>query len=378
MNASYAAHRPGATPAPRRAGFTVTELLVVISLIVILILIAVPGFQAMIRSSDGALAETQLRAALRVARDAALRSSGRGDGAAVFYFDRGGRTRVVPCVKVADLLDQDASGNDVTREVFAPAPGLVATELPRGWSVRAYVPAGAIEGQWYARYAGAPESNQTSWLFPETDFYDDGSSNGTAGSGKDRSTFMVRFEAGSGIMIPSPATPALVISPRASAAGRTGSPFVVGGREYRADRADDLGRFVRRVVTSPDLDAAQRRQLVGRESADMVLARPVTALALYEERELGSALGIPLDRDSGTIYKWDPAAPATAAAYVAGGPNPASEDTIRRWLTGDTNFDGAVVSAAASNNPSAVDAPLARLFAIDRTSGLLRPLEVQP
>ena len=64
------------------SGFTLTELMVVISIVVLLMAIALPAFTGMVRDSEKSLADNQLRVAVGAGRDAAIRSSS-GDGAAV-------------------------------------------------------------------------------------------------------------------------------------------------------------------------------------------------------------------------------------------------------------------------------------------------------
>jgi hypothetical protein len=332
----------------------------------------------MIRSSESALAETQLRAATRVARDAALRSNGRSDSAAVFFFDRAGRITVVPCEKVGELADLDSNNQPVTREVFVPAPGLQPLSLPKGWSVRAYAPGELLSDDWYGRSpARSANSTRPFWLFPETDFYD----TEVANDGPTRSTFMIRFQGGTGVMTTAPAEPALVFAPRPSGKNRpTGQPM----GDYRADRAEDPVKFVRRILSDPRLTAVQRRQLIGRESGDMVAARPVPAVALYEERDLAAAFGLRV-ADTGTLYEPPPTSGNAAnmsgyqPRYVTA--SNLTDERIANWIIGDTNLNGQVerldvnVSSATAPTP---DAPVARLYGVDRYTGALKRLETQP
>lgn len=373
-------------PHPRtsraRAAFTITELLVVITLIIILVLIAVPSFSAMIYSSEESLAESQLRAAMRAARDAAVRSSGAADGAAVFFFEPGGRLTILPCVKVGDLTDWtdlnavNAQSDDLTRrEVFAAAPGFSAVTLPKFWMVRGFAPANSLTEMWYG--AGGPRTATTytattatnrQWVFPETGFFNvEG-----AADGYRRSTFMVRFRAGTGELVGSSTTPALVFSPRNSSANRTG-PLAAA----RADRAEDPVRFVRQVLSqgvSPASPASDKRRVLGRASSDMVLARPVMQVALYNENRLAAALGLRVDRDTDSLYMGPDVSGglpvyATYVPKYVGGQTAALLDKISRFVEGDTNFD---------NRVDDQDRPNAKVFGIDRYSGALRELEVQP
>jgi Tfp pilus assembly protein FimT len=357
----------------RRAAFTITELLVVITLIVILVLIAVPSFQSMIYSSEEGMTETQVRTAIRAARDAAIRSNGGADGAAVFFFEPGGRCTIVPCVKVGEMTDWfSAAGNDtVRREIFAAAPGFSPVQLPRTWMVRGYVSANSFTNAWYGSSTqemnDATLAQQRNWMFPETGFFD---TTGTA-EGFKRSTFMVRFQAGTGALVGASTEPALVLAPRNSGVGRTTSPFNIDPQANKEGREDPV-QFVRTWLAKPvsGTGVNDRRAVLGRRSSDMVLARPVMQIAVYNEQKLAAALGARLDSTTSSLYV-DPAAAGYLPEYVMATPSV----TLRRidmWIEGDTNIDGTV-----SNNTGA-DRPEAKLFAIDRLTGVLRPMEVQP
>ncbi len=368
-----------------RLAFTITELLVVITLIVILVLIAVPSFQSMIYSSEEGMAETQVRTAVRAARDAAIRSNGGADGAAVFFFEPGGRTTIIPCIKVGEMTDWfDATGTDPTRtirrDIFVAAPGFAPVVLPRTWMVRGYVSANSFTDAWYgSAYSGLTTNfdqatrEQRNWVFPETGFFDDT----LTSDGFHRSTFMIRFQAGTGALVGASTEPALVLAPRNSAAGRTVAPFNEDG--YRADREgrEDPVKFVRSWLTrKPSSTMANlvndRRAVLGRRSSDMVLARPVMQIAVYNEQKLATSLGARLDRNSGSLY--------VSPDDTINNPNhrPMYTDpnvyqvNVNLWLEGDTNLD-----ATVSNNAGG-DRPEAKLFAVDRLTGVLRPMEVQP
>lgn len=350
--------------------FTITELLVVITLVVILILIAVPSFQAMLYSSEEALAESQLRIAVRTARDAAVRSSAGNDAAAVFFFDRGGRLSVVPCVKVGELSDSDPANNSnaIQREIFAPVPGYVPVALPRNWVARGFAPANALDGEWYGSTTTIYQTNENNWVFPETDFFNVEANN----DGFNRSTFMIRFQAGTGSLSAATSKPALVFAPRASSSGRDTAPFNV----FRADRAEDPVKFVRSILNAPRsvLTLAQKRLLLGRDSSDMVLARPVQQIAVYNEPQLARAFKVRVDSETGTIYQSPPQTNGdfTYAGFspaLVTGAQPAFTGRIRDWIEGDTDLDSDVDQD---------DRPATKLFAIDRYSGQVRRMEVQP
>src|SRR5436305_8362895 len=89
-------------PRPRgvrgRRGFTLIELLVVIAIFVLLLALAVPAVSSLMDSSEESMAQNALRSGLAAARDAAMRSSGYDDGAAVFFYEPGGRLSIVPCI----------------------------------------------------------------------------------------------------------------------------------------------------------------------------------------------------------------------------------------------------------------------------------------
>jgi prepilin-type N-terminal cleavage/methylation domain-containing protein len=376
-----------------RRAFTITELLVVITLIVILVLIAVPSFSAMIYSSEESLAESQFRAALRAARDAAVRSNGAADGAAVFFFEPGGRLTILPCVKVGEMTDwvdssaANSGSTDVAdltrREIFAAAPGFSAISLPKYWMVRGFAPVNALLTQTWYESAHPPtnpppptgtqaNSRDRQWVFPETAFFNIESRN----DGYERSTFMVRFRAGTGELVGASTAPALVFAPRSSSADRTTGAFAT----FRADRAEDPIRFVRQMLANGmppaggDSPAVARRRLIGRGSSDMVLARPVMQVALYNENRLADALGVRVDRTTDSLYAPPPLTNGLPVftnylpAYIA--VTPAITLTrINQFIEGDTNAD---------NTVDADDKPEAKLFGIDRYSGALRRLEVQP
>ncbi len=283
------------TRAAARA-FTLVELLVVISIFILVLAIAVPAFRAMLYSSAQSSAENGLRAALGVARDAAARSAQGQDAAAVFTFSPGGRTTIIPCLSVGRVLDVDQSLDPVDpfvyRDVLVPLPGAEPVQLPGDWMVRAYAPAGSIEGAWYSATENDPDVDN--WVFPETGFFD-----GDDGlDGEDRQTFMVRFEGSSGALKSWDTSGALVLLPSASGAFRASGIW----NQYRVDREPDPARFVRRVLASPET-IANKRRLLGDEATDTVLARAVSQLAVYNERRLAAGVGAPIDRATGCLYR---------------------------------------------------------------------------
>jgi len=185
---------------------------------------------------------------------------------------------------------------------------------------------------------------------------------------------MVRFQAGTGALVGASTEPALVLAPRNSAAGRTVSPFNVDG--FRADREgrEDPVKFVRSWFGRPNSPtlADDRRAVLGRRSSDMVLARPVMQLAIYNENKLAAGLKVRTDRTTGSLYL-DPNDsvnnPNHEPRYAD---NAIYLSDINFWIEGDTNLDATV------SDSTGADRPEAKLFAIDRLTGVLRPMEVQP
>lgn len=324
-----------------KRAFTLAELLVVISIIVLLIAISVPAFSNLIYSSDRTSAENGLRVGLAGARDVAQRAdafAGAGDSGAVFFTDANGTIRIVPCVQVGVITDEDSAGNLVRRDVFVPASQATTITLPKGWSVRAYLPAGAIDdgvGNTSGLYErGNHDALVGNWVAPETAYIDE-----TDGrDGVDRQTFFVRFEAGSGSLDVANREPALVVDLSASTTFRSTEPWA----SFRLDLATDLGAAVRRVlVERPDLTDRERRALVGDVSLDTVLAAPVNELALFDERRLAAGIGARgLNAVTGTLYG-DPADarafpkdPTLDTTLFPGGDARAMTKEINAWLEG--------------------------------------------
>jgi type II secretory pathway pseudopilin PulG len=426
-------------PAQTSLGFTLTELLVVIGLVVLLLALAVPAVTSIIRSSDRTQAEAQLRLALAAARDAAIASGsspnaqGEGDAAAVFFYDESRQISIAVYRQAATITDrvQESAGdlpqNLIERDIFVPVPGFDPLRLPRGWGVRGYAPAGTIDdgnvnSQWNGWYEsprgrGPFDPNRGNWVFPETHFFSPGQietdsgqrASAEPGSGAGpglaqigaiggsgsvfRQTFMVRFEAGTGELAVANRRQALILAPsRAVGFRERFNPY----RDYRIDRATDLGLFVRQVLAprsgqsplfrTPEEAARTRRQLIGGESIDSVLARPITELALYEERLLSAGIGAAaLNPATGTVYgnrnnlrAW-PAAPAyDISQFRQPQPNQLQiSNRIAAWIEGRdwTRDTGSHGSAPGNFRPVASES---RLFVIQRTGGQIREMEIVP
>ena len=287
------------------SGFTLVELILVIIIILVLAAIAIPAYASLTYSSNQSGAANAVQAALQSAREAAVRAGSGRDAAAVFLLGDDGRVRIVVAEEAGTILDNTASA-DVERDIFVPSGDVEVIELPRQWVVRGYVKpsalqvgAGALQdnaGYYERTYTSDRDRGQ--WVFPETAFYDE-----TAGNnGRERQSFMVRFEGGSGRFLSSATQKALFLDPAPVLGFReTTAPWDT----YRVDRETDLGRFVRRVLSLPNstLTLNGKRQLLGDESTDTVLVGPVGQLAVYNERRLAESIGADgLNRFTDTLY----------------------------------------------------------------------------
>lgn len=356
------------TAARRNPAFTLTELLVVIAIIVLLIVLAVPAFSTMVRSQEAAAAETRLQGALTAARDAAVRSGSGQDTGAVFAFEPGGRLTITVAQRIGTLNDT-SSTPPVLREIFVPLDTVEPFELPRNWAVRGYAPASAIGVMdWYDSGSGPVRYtlNQPAWVFPETGFY----SMGVADAGQDRQTFMVRFEGGSGVVMSGTPDPVLVVMPRASEAGR---PIDPAQAWRRPDRAADLRRWAVRILTDKiNLTDTERVAILGNVSSDMVLARGVTTLALFDDRKLAAALGVRLDPVTNSLYAidrgvFDSGRQQVRPTWVTG-PRIRSS-SMNRWIEGYANIH--------ANDAVQAENPEARVFLVDRNVGAIRAVRTQ-
>lgn len=334
----------------RAFGYTLVELLVVISIFVLMMVVAVPAFRAMTYSAEQSTAENALRVGLGAARDAAVRAGAGRDAAAVFLYQAGGRASILACLQAGTVEDVDAGGNPVTRDVFAVVPGFEPVHVPRGWTVRGYAAPGLIDGQWYERTYPPAFRTRGRWLFPETDFYDAGRGD----QGAQRQTFMVRFQGGTGTL--KTETPAvLVLLPAESTQFRGTYPWSA----YRADEEEDGMRFVRRVQGAPTsgsgaLSRAERRLLLGDEATDTVLARGVGQLAVMNESRLAAALGVRVHRESGALVYLDATSDPPGPALVPG----VNRDRLDAWV--ENRLPGADSDC--------------RLFAVHRHLGMLQEI----
>lgn len=367
MNRAPLHPEPRATPANpgrSRRAFTLTELLAVITIIVILISVAIPAFVGMLRSTNQALAQSNFRIGIASARDAAVRSAGLNDSAAVFFYEPGGQTSIVTCIAVGELDG---------RTIWAIDPLTEAVTLPNGWMVSGFAPAGTIgtgdpgvaspatPPSWYESAQATPRYDPAfdNWVFPETGFF---RTKNTAGrdttrgdQGAYRQTFMVRFDGRTGGLSLENRSEGLVFAPDLSI-GRGVQPWRQrsnpwASAEYRLDGEVDQAAYLRRLLSRPwNAGDPDREKLVGDLSTDSVLVKPTTLLALYNIRDLAQQIvredappnfrGV--DRTTGSLYV--PPATPTAPDYsftVASEANKAVAE-VARLFTVD-RYNGGVV-----------------------------------
>lgn len=368
---------------PARA-FTLSELIVVMAVIVLLLGVAVPSITAMLKSNARAQAEASLRAGLANGRVAALRSASGADGAVVFLASASGRVSMVACEHVGTFRDftpqQNSLGAAVERDVFVPVPGIEPVELPRGWSVRALAAPGVAgagnTGVNLGWFEGAHhDDTNRNWVYPETSLNDPSK----AESGVFRQSFIVRFAGGDGGLA-AETREALVFIPSTSGQLRQSDPFDY----FKLEQAQDAAAAIRRLLADDRLLATSGfggandyqsdiTAILGDESPDTVLTRPVRLLVLYEERDLANALRQRLDPITNSIYV-DPledpdAGPTLVDAMI-------SPDDITAWLEGDTNGDGTFI--IEDDGTLTDDTPRTRMFTIEAASGRVVELPLVP
>ncbi|MEQ8769750.1 MAG: hypothetical protein RIB60_04485 [Phycisphaerales bacterium] len=368
----------------RRPAFTIVELMVVVGIIVLLISVAVPSFNAMTYSTTRSLAENSLRRSVTVARDIALRSSQGGDGAIVFVFDPGGQMRIVPAEQVGTFKDEvpDEFGQNgvggineppfngffgqfINRDVFVPSGLAESIALPANWNVRGFAPGGMMLdslnsgseiAEWYNSdlYGGTDTGSLTkvqgNWVFPETGFYDrreavsDGGATG-------RQSFMVRFDAQTGALSSSRSS-AVLVDPRPSEADRGAYNPTARDAWTRVDKADSLRVWASRAIqdANPDANASfyndedfrERSRLIGSQSNDTILVRPVSRLALADERRLAAGIGANgLNQQTQSLYhpytERRPEIGLDESLFRAGFDPDIIRQNINAWISGDTN-----------------------------------------
>lgn len=327
----------------KHRAYTLIELLVVIVIASLLIGIAIPAFSALLASSRETLAQTSLQQAIYSARDAASANIGGGDAAAVFFYDPDRGITVGIYEEVGTFTDQSSNpGSSVERDIFVPISSMEPVQLPPDYSIRGFVLGTQLRDEdWYESLiqfsptsGGIQPGNQNgqrgpgAWVFPETAFYD----REDQLDGRDRQTFMIRFEAGTGTLSRDSRS-ALVLDPRPSNLNRTTPPGITS-----VTQATDLRAWAVRLLITSSIDQNQRRELIGNASSDTVLARPVTDIALYRERRLAQMLQLRnLNRDTNTIYEKGDNPEVDTSLFrdsALAGDRVALETRITSWIEG--------------------------------------------
>jgi len=422
MTTGISGQRSGATPggyAPgrlARAGFTLVEMFVVIGIILLIVALAVPGVNAMVYSSNRALAENNLRVAMGLARDAAIASSRSGDGAAVFLFDPDGQIRIVPAEVVGQITD-DVTGvpagsstgggfgapsalltrPTVVRDVLAPIALGQSISLPRNWMVRGYAPPSSMitteakapgpddQTQWYAseNYGGSNElaiaKSEGNWVFPESGFFDIDEPVATMTPQGRRSSFMVRFSARTGA-VSRVDREAIFIDPRPSIEERDTlamSRTDVDNAWKRVDWAEDTRKWAARSLGRAQSQSLEA-EILSNNSNDTVLVKSVNRLALYDERRLARGLGGRLNQDTGTIYEAYDANQGISFDRTQFAN--ASLDQIRRninaWIEGDTSGGpGGPTADIFDGQIDEDDSPDSAMFTLQGYTGELTEIE---
>lgn len=401
-----------------RSGFTIVELLVVIVIAVLLLTIAVPAFQATIYSSNRSLAVNAVQASSIMARDAAINTG--KDGAVVFVYDPSvQRINIIPAIKVGTIRETTtatsgpgggfASGfGDLPyfdRDVFVPAPVGEVLSLPAYWMVRGYAPPGSMididsgggeAATWYnsGLYGDdnedSPIKQDAHWVFPETGFFpQDQQVNGGGLNGgldavdRDRATsrqsFMIRFDSRTGA-VSRDTRAALFVDPRNSRERVYGDRPTSHEQTLRIDLAEDLEVWASRILNSGDVDgdgiaysgnrdSELREQLIGTVSNDTVLVKPVSRIALYDERELALGIGARgLNTTTNTIYKphdqsnRDVDIQIDETLFASFNEQDIIEN-IDRWIDGDTDFNDQI---------DFDDEPVSRLYLVQSYTGELK------
>lgn len=348
-----------------QSAFTITELLVVVAVVSLLIAVGTPAVISSLRSINRSLADTQLRVAIVGARDAAIRNAGRGDAMAVFTFEPGQRTQVYICLYAGTIVDERVPGSTelVSRDIFVPDPLSEPIAMPNGWSVRGYVPAFTmadpdVDQAWYeTTYSSTANFTRGNWVFPETGFFD----RAEGDAGDDRQSFAIRFRSGTGQIATERQDGALVLlppQPTAAADFRESAPFNL--IDDNALDALDQRRFVVRALSTTDLTDIQRRALLGNESTDTALVRPITQIALYRESELAGALGVRLDRETRSLYRADSSDPRPVLV------NNVDTQEVNDWMIGRPEQIG--------DPADDTDERATRVFTLEVISGSLREL----
>ncbi|MEM8757970.1 MAG: prepilin-type N-terminal cleavage/methylation domain-containing protein [Planctomycetota bacterium] len=360
--------------APRRRGYSLLELLVVVVIAALLIGIAIPAFSAIVSSSRRSLAESKLQQAMYAARDAAAASVGGGDAAAVFLWDPDVGVQAIICRQVGTISDE-TDGERVTRDVFVPASGFEPLQLPPNYGVRGFAVTTVFENGWYESLEDAT-GDPGYWVFPETHAYP--VTGGSMEPGIARQTFMVRFNAGTGTLSRD-SRQAVVIAPVADEdfANWAGPQLGMAGIDDTVLTTDDVELWTRRVVSSraaaligdqsqPLQDRDLRGIVLGDRSPHSVLASSVGEVALYLDREFSGGIGAQgVNRRTGNVYL--PAGPTVTEALVDGalfgGDAGEARDPLEATRLGSRWIEGRLTEADLGGREPLE--PTARIFAIN-------------
>jgi prepilin-type N-terminal cleavage/methylation domain-containing protein len=331
---------------PRRPGFTLIELIAVVTLILVVLGIAVPAFTGMINASERSLAENTLRVGVTVARDIAV-LNGRDSGL-LFVREANGRTRLIPVIRVGELEDAVENpfvtaftpgiSQTITRDVYAPVPFSSPLQMPRGWAIAGYAEPGTIdqfvgptptpgltEG-WYDSFAYGDQGQTTQtpdpvrdaghWLLPETAIFErfmqapgDGPPSGfnSQVSGVDadrtpRQSVMLRFSRTTGALVRG-GRPAIVLDPRASSLGR--GLFTGPSRWMRANRVEDAEAWVEPAARRPMISTADN----DRPGERSLSASPRSATSPTTPCSRAPSRGSPCSRSATCSRAWGRRAP---------------------------------------------------------------------
>ncbi len=347
--------------------FTLPELLVVIAISILLLAIAVPAFTSVLYNSRRSGAASAVETALAAARDVAVESGPGRDAAAVFFADAGGQIRIMVAVYAGEMVDTEERGSgNVRREIFVQSPRVESITLPGGWAVSGRARANTIgldpqKGNvqaWYnnpAQPQTYPDEDEENWVYPETAFFD----LADADDGEDRQTFMIRFAGGSGAMTYGADEPVLVLDPAPTRESRSA--------QHNPLEVTDQRRFVQRVLASRSglgsaggASSSIAPRILGDESRDTVLARPVGQVAVYNMKRLARAIGARrLNEVTGSLYAGEDDPGYDSAIFGSGASAARIAEDVNNWITGQP------VSSGADSD--------AQIFTVQRYLG--KPLE---
>ncbi|MEX0877219.1 MAG: hypothetical protein WD114_07140, partial [Phycisphaerales bacterium] len=348
------------------------------------------------------------------------------DRAVVFVYDPAvGRTQIIPAIKVGTVREPttapdgpgggggaqaSARGDQpyFDRDVFVPAAAGEVMTLPAYWMVRGYAAPGMLLDQdsvgsdaatWYnsqiydGNNTGSNIKQEAHWVFPETGFFpadaqvnggglDGGFDNVDRDLPTARQSFMIRFDARTGA-VSRDTSAALFVDPRNSSEREYGNQPTPHQQSLRIDLAEDLEVWASGVLNSTDLnnnlnafgndDLELREQLIGTASNDTILVKPVSRVALYDERRLALGIGarglnsltqtlyLPHEQDEQDVeIRFD-------MDLFANNPDVNTEEEvlerINQWINGDTNFDDQL---------DFDDEPESRLYLIQSYTGELK------